>query len=57
MLERAKKFSIEPEFYNTLTNNCTTAILDHVNEIRTEKIPWSLDVLMPSKSDKIVYNL
>jgi len=34
MLERADKLSKKPEFYNTLTNNCTTSILEHANEIR-----------------------
>jgi hypothetical protein len=57
MLKRAKSLSETPEFYNTLTNNCTTAILSHVNEIKTEKIPWSFEALMPSNSDKVIYDL
>lgn len=57
MLERAKSLWKTPEFYNTLSNNCTTAILDHVNEIKTEKIPWSFKALMPTNSDEVIYEL
>ena len=61
MLERADKLSKKPEFYNTLTNNCTTSILEHANEIREstnkEKIWWSIYAFLPSHSDKIVYDL
>lgn len=38
MLIRADKLSREPEFYNTVWNNCTTSILSHVNALRKEKI-------------------
>ncbi len=57
MLKRADELSTKPEFYNTLTQNCTTSILGHVNELREEKIPWSLEALLPSHSDKIIYDL
>jgi hypothetical protein len=57
MVKRAKSLWETPEFYNTLTNNCTTAILDHVNEIKTEKIPWSFKALMPTNSDEVIYEL
>jgi hypothetical protein len=39
MLIRADKLSREPEFYNTLWNNCTTTILMHANALREEKLP------------------
>ena len=38
MLIRADKLTKEPEFYNTIWNNCTTSILDHANSLRKEKI-------------------
>lgn len=56
MLIRADKLSREPEFYNTLWNNCTTSILLHANAFREEKIPWTIKTLLPSHSDSIVYN-
>ena len=57
MLERAQHLSQKAEFYNTLSNNCTTAILRHVNEIRNEEIPWSFNALMPANSDSVIYEL
>jgi hypothetical protein len=38
MLIRSEKLRQEPEFYNTLWNNCTTSILIHANALRTEKL-------------------
>lgn len=57
MLERADELNNKPEFYNTLTQNCTTSILGHVNDLREEKIPWSFEALLPSHSDKVIYDL
>ncbi len=39
MLKRANKLRREPENYNLITNNCTTNIVRHVNEISSERIP------------------
>ena len=56
MLQRANKLAREPEFYNTLTNNCTTNILNHVNRLRTNTVPtWR--VLLPGLSDRLAYDL
>lgn len=38
MLVRADKLTKEPEFYNTIWNNCTTSILRHANAFREDKI-------------------
>lgn len=38
MLIRADKLSREPEFYNTLWDNCATALLSHANALRMNKI-------------------
>lgn len=53
MLERANKLATEPEFYNTLTNTCTTNLVAHVNEIVPGRIPFSFKVLMPAYSDEL----
>lgn len=55
MLIRADKLSREPEFYNTLWNNCTTSILMHANALRTEKLSGGIYRILPSHSDEIVY--
>lgn len=60
VLKRADILSKQPEFYNTLTNTCTTSILDHVNELRVwndkKTIQWSKQIFLPSHSDQIAYD-
>ncbi len=56
MLERANKLADEPEFYNTLTNNCTTNIVRHVNTI-SQRIPFSYKVILPAYSDELAYEV
>lgn len=57
MLERANHLREHPEFYNTLTNTCTTNIVRHVNEIAPRRIPLSYKVLLPGYSDRLAYDL
>ena len=40
MLTRANTLKEQPEFYNTLTNTCTTNIADHINDITPSRVPW-----------------
>ncbi len=55
MLMRADKLTKEPEFYNTIWNNCTTSILAHANALRKEKLDGGKYIILPSHSDEIVY--
>ncbi len=55
LMRRAQELERHPEFYNTFTNNCTTNLLDAVNTVRREPIPYSLDVLLPGYSDEVAY--
>ena len=57
MLERAYKVSQHPEFYNTLTNTCTTNIVEHINVIAPGRIPFSYKTLLPAYSDQLAYDL
>lgn len=56
MLIRTKKLLIEPEFYNTLWNNCATNVLTHANAFRTNKLAAGINVLLPAHSDEFIYN-
>ena len=56
MLLRANSIERKPEFYNTLTNNCTTSIVDHVNTI-APLIPFSYRIVLPAFSDELAYDL
>ncbi len=58
MLQRANALKEKPEFYNTLTNNCTTNIVKHVNKISPKSIPFfTLQSIFPKYSDKLAYKL
>lgn len=57
MLNRANELREKPEFYNTLTNNCTTNILHHANQISPKKIPYGKEVLLPGYADELAEHL
>ncbi len=58
MLKRADKLGKEPEFYNTIWNNCTTNIIMHTRKFSDKSIPfWDLRYLFPENIDKIAYDL
>jgi hypothetical protein len=57
MLTRANELRAEPEFYNTLTNTCTTNLVRHVNRIAPRKVPFSYKVLLPGYSDRLAYDI
>ena len=46
MLGRANALASTPEFYNTLTNNCTSNVVDHVNHIAPRAIPHGIKSLL-----------
>lgn len=57
VMQRVNKLRAQPEFYNTLTNNCTTNVQQHINTLKSGAVPFSLDVLMPGSADQYAYNL
>lgn len=57
MLRRANELREHPEFYNTITNTCTTNLVKHVNQLVPRRIPWHLGVFLPGYSDKLAYKL
>ena len=58
MCKRANQLSVSPEYYNTLTNNCTTNVVRHVNTIaKYEKVPINGKVIFPGYSDRLAYQL
>ena len=57
VMERVNQLALKPEFYNTLTNNCTTNIKQHVNRLAGHRIKYDWRVLLPSYSAKYAYDL
>lgn len=57
MMKRMNSLAENPEFYDTLTNNCTTNIVRHVNRISPSRIPTDIRVFLPGLSDQLAYEL
>lgn len=57
MLNSANGLAAEPAFYGSLRNNCTTAILSHVNGLEGVHIPYDWRVLVPGYSDELALEL
>lgn len=57
MLEGANRLAAHPEFYNTVTNNCTTRLRDHANQVKPGLIPQSWKVQLPGFSDELARDL
>ena len=57
MLERANKLRAEPEFYNTLTNNCTSNVVAHVNQVAPNTVPSGIKTILPGYTDEVAHRL
>lgn len=55
MLRRADQLREQPEFYNTLFNNCTTNILAHVNRVSPKRIGYGPRIMLPGYSDRVAH--
>lgn len=57
VMKRVNKLTVEPEFYNTLLNNCTTNLAGHVNIVAEDRVTWGWKVLLPGFSARYAYDL
>ena len=53
-LNRTNKLRISPEWYNTITNTCSTNIVRHVNEVYPGRVPRTMAILLPGISPRIL---
>jgi hypothetical protein len=56
VLARTNELASRPEFYNTLSNNCTTNLVRHVNRISPQRLIYDYRVLLPGYSDKMAFD-
>lgn len=56
VLGRVNELAVKPEFYETMTNNCTTNIARHINRISPRRIRYDYRVLLPGHSAKMAYD-
>ena len=57
MLDRANALALKPEFYNTLSNSCTSNIVDHIELIAPGRVPFSGKTLLPAYADDLAFDL
>lgn len=56
VMARVNGLAAQPEFYDTLTNNCTTNIIDHINRIHPRRVTYDYRAMLPGLSDKLAYD-
>jgi hypothetical protein len=54
-LERANSLDRRPEWYNALTNNCTTNIAVSVADVRDMRVRLDWRILLNGKMDEMMY--
>ena len=57
VIQRVNQLHDNPEFYGTLRNNCTTNLVRHVNELKSERVKFSWRVLLPGLSAQYAYDI
>ncbi|QEG38306.1 hypothetical protein UC8_02620 [Roseimaritima ulvae] len=57
VLRRTNQLAAQPEFYDSIANNCTTNLIEHINHISPETVPSTLQNLLPGHSDSMAYDL
>jgi hypothetical protein len=57
IMQRVNQLYDQPEFYDTLRNNCTTNIVRHINAIAPDRVPYDYRVLLPGYADHLAYEL
>jgi hypothetical protein len=57
VVARVNKLAVQPEFYDTVANNCTTNIVNHINRINPGRVPLDVGVLLPGYADRLAYEL
>jgi hypothetical protein len=57
VMNRVNQLHDQPEFYDTLSNNCTTNLVRHINTLAPNRVPHDYRVLLPGYSDSLAYEL
>jgi hypothetical protein len=55
VLAKVNRLREEPEFYRTIGNNCTTSMVNLVNTVLPDRIPFSKKILMNGFAPELAY--
>ena len=57
MVRRMNALQERPEFYNSLTSNCTTNLVRHLETVSATNVPYDHRTLLPAYSDALAHAL
>lgn len=57
VLARTNQLYEQPEFYDTLTNNCTSNIVQHINKLKPDSIPNDPRIVLTGLAPNVAYDL
>jgi hypothetical protein len=57
MVGRANSLREQPEFYNTVTNNCTSNVVAHVNQVAPRTVSAGIKTMLPGYTDEVAMRL
>lgn len=57
IVDRSRQLQQQPEMYHTITNNCTTNIIDHVGVIAPGRIGLTHAAVLPGYADDLAHDL
>ncbi|QRN95715.1 DUF4105 domain-containing protein [Archangium violaceum] len=57
MVQRMNDLQQRPEFYDSLTNNCTTNLVRHLEKVSATNVPYDHRTLLPAYSDELAFEL
>jgi hypothetical protein len=57
MLRSANALRDRPEFYNLVDNNCTSVLVEHVNQLIPGRIPRGWQTLLPGYADRVAQRI
>ena len=55
MIKKINRLNQKPEYYNLVTNNCVTSVVQHINRVLEKKISYNFDLLFTTFFDKRLY--
>ncbi|QDU96340.1 Lnb N-terminal periplasmic domain-containing protein [Lignipirellula cremea] len=56
LLDRVNELVVQPEFYDSLTNNCTTNIMRPLNKHMPQRLTYDYRMLLPGYSAQLAYD-
>jgi hypothetical protein len=57
LAQQTKQLETQPEFYNTVTSNCTNILADSANRVNKGSIPWNFARIFTGYADNKLYAL